>query len=99
MIVHAVGHLGGEHAPDGLDHPFAAGMGGAPGGLHGGGVGGAVFAAVVDPRRRHVHAVAAAGEPEIPGRRLVAETARPEVHADPHEVIFVAEQVDVVVAG
>jgi hypothetical protein len=32
-------------------------------------------------------------------RRLVAEPARPEVHADPDPALLIFEQVDVVVAG
>ena len=41
---------------------------------------------------------ARAGELEVARRRLVAEAARAEVHADPDEALLVGEQVDVVVA-
>ena len=100
--------LGAEDGEHLGDDDLAARVRVAPGELHRGGVALAEpGGGVEDDRRAHHPALVRAAverqalrEREEAGRRLVAEAARAEVHADPDAVVvLVAEQVDVVVAG
>src|SRR5262249_5672286 len=62
-----------------------------------------VLFAEVAARRNHarldVHAIFCTGFFKKPGRSLVAEPARAEVHANPDPVLLVGEKIDVVIAG
>src|SRR5207244_5989720 len=92
------GDLAADDHAHALDHPFAAGIGVAPGELHRRDVAPSDLAILVDHSGRHVHAVLAAGGLEVAGRAGVAEAAAAEVHADPDKALLVAQQVDIVVA-
>jgi len=67
--------------------------------LHGRDVAPRDLAILVDHRRRHIHAILAARSLEVAGRTGVTKAAAAEVNADPDKAVFIAHQVDVMVAG
>src|SRR5882757_7616751 len=98
VVVNHVGDFAADDAAHALDHPFASGIGVAPGELHRRDVTPSDLAVLVDHGGRHVHTVLAAGGLEVAGRAGVTEAAAAEVHADPDKARLVAQQVDIVVA-
>ncbi len=99
VIVHLVAHARPQHAHHLGAHQVAAGVGVVARESHGGQVVVEQCLPSLEHERLDVHAVACASGAQEVRRQLVPEPARAEVHTHPDPVLFVGEQVHVVVAG
>ncbi len=99
VVVHGVEHLASDDRAHALHHPLAPSIGIETGERHAGEILPSEIAVLVQYGGRHVDAVGSAGRLDEGGRSLMAEPARAEVNADPHEAVLVLEQIDVVIAG
>ena len=100
MVVHFLENLRAQDSPNDMPRDrFPPRVGIAPGQMHARDVITADLRILWNNCRRNIHSVLAAGCFQEMRRRLVAEPARTEMHADPDAILLICKNIDVMISA